>query len=73
MDGGTGNVTFYVEVPDLEAALSKVESLGDSRVMEPTDVPEGPSIAMFTDPRAISWDSSRPTLSRSLRRRTSAA
>jgi len=50
MCGGAGHVTFYVEVPDLEATLSKIENLGGSRVMEPTDVPEGPSIAMFTDP-----------------------
>jgi predicted enzyme related to lactoylglutathione lyase len=50
MDGGAGHVTFYVAVPDLEATLSKIESLGGSRVMEPVDVPEGPSIAMFADP-----------------------
>lgn len=50
MDGGAGHVTFYVAVPDLEAALSKIESLGGTTVMEPSEVPEGPSIAMFTDP-----------------------
>lgn len=50
MDGSAGHVTFYVEVPDLESALSKIESLGGSTVMEPSDVPDGPSIAMFTDP-----------------------
>ena len=50
MDGGVGHVTFYVAVPDLEAALSKIESLGGSTVMGPTDVPGGPSIAMFADP-----------------------
>jgi predicted enzyme related to lactoylglutathione lyase len=50
MDGGAGHVTFYVAVPDLEAALSKIESLGGSTVMGPMDVPEGPSIAMFADP-----------------------
>jgi uncharacterized protein len=50
MDGGAGHVTFYVEVPDLEATLSKIESLGGSTVMGPEDVPEGPTIAMFTDP-----------------------
>jgi uncharacterized protein len=50
MDGGAGHVTFYVAVPDLEAALSKIEGLGGSTVMEPSDVPDGPSIAMFTDP-----------------------
>ncbi|MBV9454725.1 MAG: VOC family protein [Rubrobacter sp.] len=49
-DGGEGHVTFYVEVPDLEASLSKIESLGGSRMMGPEDVPEGPSIAMFADP-----------------------
>ena len=45
-----GHVTFYVLVPDLEATLSKIESLGGSTVMEPMDVPDGPSIAMFADP-----------------------
>jgi|SRR5215207_3928495 len=50
MDGGAGHVTFYVVVPDLEAALSKIEGLGGRTVMEPSDVPEGPSIAMFADP-----------------------
>ncbi|MDQ3966631.1 MAG: VOC family protein [Actinomycetota bacterium] len=49
-DGSAGHVTFYVAVPDLEATLSKIESLGGSRVMEPVDVPEGPTIAMFADP-----------------------
>jgi predicted enzyme related to lactoylglutathione lyase len=52
MGGGAGHVTFYVAVPDLEAALSKIESLGGSTVVEPTDVPEGPSIAMFADPES---------------------
>jgi predicted enzyme related to lactoylglutathione lyase len=50
MEDGEGHVTFYVEVPDLEEALSKIESLGGSTVMGPTEVPEGPTIAMFTDP-----------------------
>jgi uncharacterized protein len=30
-----GHVTFYVAVPDVEAALAKAESLGGSRVMGP--------------------------------------
>jgi uncharacterized protein len=50
MGEGAGHVTFYVEVPDLEAALSKIEGLGGSTVMEPSEVPEGPTIAMFADP-----------------------
>jgi predicted enzyme related to lactoylglutathione lyase len=50
-DGSSaGHVTFYVAVSDLETALSKIEGLGGSTVMGPTDVPEGPSIAMFADP-----------------------
>ncbi len=49
-DGSAGHVTFYVAVPDLEATLSKIESLGGSTVMGPEDVPEGPTIAMFADP-----------------------
>jgi predicted enzyme related to lactoylglutathione lyase len=50
MSGGAGHVTFYVEVPDLEEVLSKIEGLGGSTVMEPMEVPEGPTIAMFSDP-----------------------
>src|SRR5919206_4357969 len=45
MNGGGGHGTFYVLVPDLEGALSKIEGLGGSTVMEPTEVPEGPTIA----------------------------
>jgi uncharacterized protein len=50
MGDSAGHVTFYVGVPDLEAALSKIEGLGGSTVMGPMDIPEGPSIAMFSDP-----------------------
>jgi predicted enzyme related to lactoylglutathione lyase len=49
-EGGQGHVTFYVEVRDLEATLSKIEGLGGSRVVAPMDVPDGPRIAMFADP-----------------------
>jgi predicted enzyme related to lactoylglutathione lyase len=50
MDGSAGHVTFYVVVPDLEATLSKIESLRGSTVMGPMEVPDGPTIAMFADP-----------------------
>jgi len=43
-------VTFYVEVADPEAALSKAERLGGRTVMPPMDVPGGPRIAQFADP-----------------------
>jgi uncharacterized protein len=47
---GPGHVTFYVEVPDVEAALKKAESLGGTRLMGPDQVPGGPEIGLFTDP-----------------------
>ena len=50
MGGSAGHVTFYVAVPDLEATLRKIESLGGSTVMGPMEVPDGPAIAMFADP-----------------------
>jgi uncharacterized protein len=43
-------VTVYVHSDDLQASLDQAESLGGKKVMEPTDIPGGPSIAMFTDP-----------------------
>lgn len=49
MDGGVGHTTFYVEVPDLEFTLSRLERLSGVPVICPMDVPDGPSIAMFTD------------------------
>ena len=45
-----GFVTFYVEVPDVEAALVKAESLGGQRVMGPSEVMPGLVIGMFLDP-----------------------
>ena len=54
-EGYEGYVTFYVEVPDVEAALAQAESLGGTRMMGPDQVPGGPVIGLFTDPegRAI--------------------
>ncbi|WP_131768158.1 VOC family protein [Candidatus Protofrankia californiensis] len=48
--GYPGHVTFYVEVPDVEAALAKAESLGGSRVMGPEKVMEGVELGLFNDP-----------------------
>jgi predicted enzyme related to lactoylglutathione lyase len=45
-----GHVTFYVEVPDVEAALVKAESLGGTRLMGPDQPPGGPVLGQFTDP-----------------------
>jgi hypothetical protein len=49
-DGYDGHVTFYVEVPDVEAALAKAESLGGTRTMGPEKVMEQIEIGLFTDP-----------------------
>lgn len=50
-EGYTGHVTFYVEVPDVEAALAKAQSLGGTRVMGPDEVPGmGIVLGHFTDP-----------------------
>ena len=48
-DGNT-LVTFYVQVADVQAALSKAEALGGTIVMPAMDMPGGPTLAQFTDP-----------------------
>ena len=50
-EGYAGHVTFYVEVPDVDAALAKAEELGGAQMMGPADMAEvGIRIALFTDP-----------------------
>ena len=50
-EGYDGHVTFYVEVPDVEAALAQAESLGGTRMMGPEQVMDGLVIGLFTDPQ----------------------
>jgi predicted enzyme related to lactoylglutathione lyase len=49
-EGYQGHVTFYVEVPDVEAALSKAEQLGGSRVMGPETIMDRMVLGQFKDP-----------------------
>jgi predicted enzyme related to lactoylglutathione lyase len=49
-EGYEGHVTFYVEVPDVEAALQKAESLGGTRVMGPETIMESITLGQFLDP-----------------------
>jgi predicted enzyme related to lactoylglutathione lyase len=49
-EGYPGHVTFYVGVPDVEAALAQAETLGGTRMMGPEQVTEGVEIGLFTDP-----------------------
>jgi predicted enzyme related to lactoylglutathione lyase len=49
--GGSGHVTFYVGVPDVEAALAKAQELGGARVFGPAPVPGTDlELGQFTDP-----------------------
>jgi uncharacterized protein len=49
-EGYEGHVTFYVGVPDVEAALANAERLGGTRMMGPDKVMEGIEIGLFNDP-----------------------
>ena len=49
-DGYEGHATFYVAVPDVEAALQKAESLGGRRVMGPENIMDMVELGQFTDP-----------------------
>jgi predicted enzyme related to lactoylglutathione lyase len=44
---------FYVEVPDVEQALRRVEALGGRRILGPRRVPGSPEYALFTDPHGM--------------------
>ena len=48
--GGPNQVTFYVQVDDLQAYLDKAESLGGKTIMPPTEIPDVVTLAMFADP-----------------------
>jgi len=52
MEDYPGHVTFSVETPDVAAALAKAESLGGTLLMGPDQVPGGPVIGQFIDPKA---------------------
>lgn len=49
-EGYPGHVTFYVEVPDVEASLAQAEALGGTRMMGPDQPMEGLEIGLFNDP-----------------------
>ena len=62
-------MTFYVAVPDVEAALKKAESLGGTRMMGPDKMPEASiEIALFTDPEGHVIGLVKPGSSRKLAR-----
>ncbi len=49
-EGTEGVVTFYVETDDVDAHLRRAEELGGKVFMPKTEVMEGLTIGLFTDP-----------------------
>jgi uncharacterized protein len=49
-EGYEGHVTFYVAVPDVEAALQKAEELGGRRIMGPENIMDMVELGQFADP-----------------------
>ena len=49
-EGYDGHVTVYIGVPDVEAALTKAESLGGKRIMGPEKIMDLVELGQFTDP-----------------------
>jgi predicted enzyme related to lactoylglutathione lyase len=43
-------VTLYVQVGDLRATLDRAVALGGAHVMDPIDLPNGPTLAAIEDP-----------------------
>jgi predicted enzyme related to lactoylglutathione lyase len=51
--GDHPGVSLYVQVRDLAASLRLAAELGGRIVMEPFDVPNGPTIAFIEDPEGL--------------------
>lgn len=47
---GEAHTIFYVLVDDLQATLDRAEKMGAKTFVPPMQVPEGPEIAIFSDP-----------------------
>ena len=47
---GLNQVTFYVQVDDPQAYLSKIEGMGGKTIVPVTEVPDMVTFAMFADP-----------------------
>ena len=41
---------IYMQVADPIATIKQAESMGGKMLMPPTEIPNGPTIAMFSDP-----------------------
>ena len=47
---GQSRVTVYAKVDNLQKTLDHAQQLGAKTLLEPTEGPGGPKLAMFTDP-----------------------
>jgi predicted enzyme related to lactoylglutathione lyase len=45
-----GDIFVYIQTDDIEASLSKIESLGGSTLLSKTEIPNTGWFALFTDP-----------------------
>jgi len=50
MGGGASYVTFYVQVESVEATLATAEAHGATKLFGPHVIPDGATIAAFSDP-----------------------
>jgi predicted enzyme related to lactoylglutathione lyase len=48
--GARSGVTLYIQVGDLRASIDKSVALGATLLLEPFDVPGGPTLAAISDP-----------------------
>jgi predicted enzyme related to lactoylglutathione lyase len=49
-EGNGHHLTWYVWVPDIDAALETIEGLGGKTINPKMEVPGGPTVAHFEDP-----------------------
>jgi predicted enzyme related to lactoylglutathione lyase len=52
---GQPSAQVYAEVDDLQKYLDRAEALGASTIVQPMDVGEGTSIALFADPQGVTF------------------
>ena len=50
MGGGGPRVTVYIEVPDINTMLARIAAAGGKTLLPRSEVPGGPTIALFADP-----------------------
>ncbi len=51
--GDASGVSLYVQVRDLRGSLDQAVALGARIVLEPFDVPDGPTVAAIADPEDL--------------------